>query len=118
MSQAFFRVQVPVLVTVIFDGRSLRAAPDPAEATVGTPVLWRFRSLVQGSADVRWIIRFESGSPFAEDHFVASATLDEEAQTKPDVPEEPGEWKYSIHLREVASGKELAEEDPILRVTR
>jgi hypothetical protein len=102
---------------VVFDGRSLRAAPDPAEVRAGTEVVWRFRSLLQSHAPVRWIIRFDRGSPFRDDHFVASATLDKEAETKPETPEDPGEWKYSIQLRDVASGKDLADEDPILKVT-
>lgn len=113
----------PNRITVLFDGTRLRVFPDPAVVTGGTPVIWEL--LVRGGRPAGGLVMtvyFEHGSPMQSKTSAIEARPPVGAQpgdpleTAPEIPIDPGEWKYGVKLEEIMSKRRLADEDPVLRI--
>ena len=101
--------------------------PNTATVTAGTQVLWIVQSqLYAPSVALRWSIRFCKGHPFASKavawEIVTLAVrgvgpLAHDGEFGLLTAEEPGDYKYDVHVNSAVDEKPIADEDPRLIVT-
>jgi hypothetical protein len=134
-------------ITVTFQDGKWVTEPDPAIVLLGTRIRWIVRSPRSDFARLRWTIDFVKHSPFRSDQRLTVVTtntglgeirgniapflipalealgLTEEAlvnhvgTTKPVSADEPGSFKYDLHLQDEETEAGLGDDDPRLFVS-
>jgi len=110
-------------ITVVFNGSKFFVEPNPAVVASGSPVEWLLYYDGVQARQVRWILAFPSGSPFAGSpskfDTVApppdpAAGGPSEANIDPGPPIRDGFYKYEIRVEDATTGKDLGNDDPYL----
>jgi hypothetical protein len=125
-------------IQVNFDDAKWFVSPDPCQVAVNTPLFWFLRCRRSSIARLRWILYFNSGTPFnfqghrpSQFHFPVTTLNtnlpesqnvgidpkemgDHVGAAGPFIPSEPGTYKYGLRLEDAESGELIGDDDPQL----
>lgn len=118
-------------IWIEFNDGKMRFSPDPAVVQLGTSVKWRFRGENLMSRSIRWTIYFPDGNPLISTgihrglslsgrDIVTNTRLTRNGQHVGNSlrfkANQPGVFKYGVHVFDLNEEEALGDEDPVLIV--